>query len=1169
MLRRKQRDSSESVGTPECQNGAVVEWQRRPAAGLTNSAGKALPPWARVESVDRLVYGRRVFSSPFLRVASLARSLALASVGSLMAAEAPLVINEIHHSPVPRQEWSEFVELHNRSGAAVPLAGWRLAGGVDYTFAGGATLPAGGFVVIAQNPARVRLRYAATNVVGPWVGTLSSENDRLRLFNPGNQEVQVVDFGRSFPWPTVGGVTDASLELLNPALDNSLGGHWRPSSAAPTPGRRNSVQIVNAPPALSKAGHSPQVPHAGEPVVLTVRAEDPDGVASVEVEYQIVEPGSFIQSNDPTYATQWTRVTMVPVNTQDYQVTLPAEVQQHRRMVRYRFIAKDTLGAVVRAPLPDDTCPNFAYFVYNGVPAWTGAVRPGVAGVLGQPFTVPAEEMNRLPTFHLIARESEVLVATGWAPGKPNNQYRGDDYLWTGALVYQGTVYDHIHFRMRGGVWRYSMGKNAWKFDFNRGHELAMQDNWGGPFNVTWGKLSLRPDIQQGDYEHRGEQGLFESVGYRLFQLAGTDANNCVHVQLRVVDRAEEAPATNQFNGDLWGKYLAVEEQDGRWLNERGLPDGNIYDMENFFGAPNHLGQDGPVDSSDLSSFLGTYTGANSGSLSESWWRTNLNLPSYFGYQIILQGIHHYDIQDGKNYFYYHNSANGQWSVQPWDLDLTWADTMYRGGNRSGFEPFLTPVLNGFNWTGNRLPNIRREFRNRVREVRDLLFNPEQAGQVIDEQALLIHGTNLVSFTDADRAQWDYNPVMLNGSITLASKAGTGRFYQKGVGSKTFAGMVQLMKNYVKFRATSTTYSLDTIAREVNIPTTPELQYSGPDGFPSDALRFTSSGFDGVDGFGSVQYRIAEITRLDHPGYEPGKPWHYEIQAVWESPRYTQPTRNISVPGEFLQAGRLYRARVRHWDATGRASHWSAPVEFTAGVGDPTAALRENLELTEILYAPATGGYEFIELHNRNLFRSLNLAGVVLAGGIDYPFPTGMVLPPNGYLVVTRSGSASGLRAYHRLPRTVPVLGPYNRSLSNSGDSIAVLPRAGAAPVFSVTYGARAPWPTSAVDTGRSLVPRPGAPANSSVATDWRASLDPFGSPGRGESDLVLPVAWSEPAVVDGRLQLRLLHSPGQRVRLEASDDLRAWQTVQTGLSPGLAEVPAGEAQRYFRAVAQ
>ena len=50
--------------------------------------------------------------------------------------------------------------------------------------------------------------------------------------------------------------------------------------------------------------------------------------------------------------------------------------------------------------------------------------------------------------------------------------YTGSENAWSGTLVYNGVVYDDIHYRARGGVWRYAMGKNMWKIDFENGHDF-------------------------------------------------------------------------------------------------------------------------------------------------------------------------------------------------------------------------------------------------------------------------------------------------------------------------------------------------------------------------------------------------------------------------------------------------------------------------------------------------------------------------------------------------------------------------------------------------------------------------------------------------------------------------------------------------------------------------
>ena len=46
--------------------------------------------------------------------------------------------------------------------------------------------------------------------------------------------------------------------------------------------------------------------------------------------------------------------------------------------MRYRVSSTDELGASITAPYADDPQPNFAYFVYNGDPDWTGSDEPGV-----------------------------------------------------------------------------------------------------------------------------------------------------------------------------------------------------------------------------------------------------------------------------------------------------------------------------------------------------------------------------------------------------------------------------------------------------------------------------------------------------------------------------------------------------------------------------------------------------------------------------------------------------------------------------------------------------------------------------------------------------------------------------------------------------------------------
>jgi hypothetical protein len=913
----------------------------------------------------------------------------------------------------------------------------------------------------------------------------------------------------------VNGVNTIAIQAHNSALTGSsdfffdarvIGRIGGSGGTGPTPGRINTVFATNAPPQIRQVEHNPEQPTGGQPVVITAKVTDPDGVGSVFLEYQVVTPGNYIERSDAAYtnAANWISVPMndagnggdLVAGDDIFSGVIPSSVQVHRRLIRYRITVADTGGRSVRVPYADDPVPNFAYFVYNGVPGWQGAVQPGVAGSNGVVVNFSSNVMGRLPAFHLIGRSNTVATATWFS------RYTGDAYQWAGTLVYDGKVLDHIRYRARGGVWRYSMCKNMWKFDLNRGHDLEMRDNWGNKYSVPWTKLNLGASIQQGDFNHRGEQGMFESVGFRLFNLAGVAAPHTTFCTFRIIDDGAEAAPNTQYEGDFWGVYLAIEQENGRFLEEHGLPDGNLYKMEGGTGELNNVGPNGPTDKSDLTYLQANYTGAT-----EQWWRTNWNLPSHYSYQAIVQGIHHYDIADGKNYFFYRNPEIRQWETCTWDLDLTWANNMYRGGQTGGDEPLKSRLLDNFNNPG-RLPAVNTEFRNRVREVRDLLWNEDQAYALIDEYAALLRGpTNGPTILDADRSMWDYNPKMLSSTYTdqPTAKAGQGRFYQWPNQApnpanlpRTFAGGIQLMKSYVDYRATNTTFSLDTMAADPNRPNRPTINYTGPSGFPLNQLTFRSSAYSGSNPFKSMRWRVGEVSA------KPGESRKYEIETVWDSGPITTFNPDILIPANVLRVGSRYRVRVLHTDITGRNSNWSLPIEFTCGDPANEADLLNYLRITEVMFNPPAGGYEYVELFNISSTVSLNLAGVRFTQGIDYIFPNGIVLPPFSYLVVVGTSDLAGFRSYYGLDASVIVVGPYSGNLNNAGEQLVLRTSTGGRDIVNFNYSDGRGWPTVADGGGHAMVFLDSAlsaqgSGSAEYAGNWRPSTYLRGSPGRAD----------------------------------------------------------------------
>ncbi|MCZ6792144.1 MAG: lamin tail domain-containing protein [Planctomycetota bacterium] len=1210
---------------------------------------------------------------------------ALVALASTTAPRAgPVVINEIHHAPSERTVPEEFVELYNNSDQPVDVGGWFFSQGIDFRFPPGTVIGPRDYLVVAQDPGVLVGIYGNVPVVGPFTGRLDNDGERVVLRNRFGGREDQVDYGRGFPWPTVGGPAGHSMSLVNPDLDNDLGGSWRASSpgsadsstlipaggswrylkgtaeasapagawreagfddsgwsvgrtsigygegfirteladmrgnyssvflrktfeltsleaigslvleaqfddgfnawingvhvassnvagaemaynstarraienldfqtfsllrpqdvlvqgtnslaiqlhnaslggssdafldarllrssgggSGPTPGGPNSVFSDNVPPHLRQVNHAPSRPTSNELVLVTVKATDPDGVASVDLEYQIVEPGSYIEVDDPQYLTAWTPLEMNDAGVNGdrmadddiYSVLLPRTVQRHRRLVRYRISAIDGAGLSLRVPYADDPEPNFAYFVYDGVPAWSGAIQPGSSNTTRRRVVEYSSEiMSSVPVYHLITKRASTEDCTWFS------RYGGSDYRWRGTLVYDGEVYDHVRYRARGGVWRYSMGKNMWKFDFLRGHSFQARDDFGRKYATEWDKLNFSAIIQQGNFLHRGEQGLFESAGFKLFNLVGVESPKTHFVTFRIIDEADEFGA-NQYGGDFWGLYLVLEQMDGRFLDEHALPDGNLYKMEGGTGDLNNQGPTGATDKSDLNAFIGAYRTTQS----DQWWREHLDLDRYYSYRSVVEGIHHYDIAGGKNYFYYLDPETDIWSVLPWDLDLAWADNMYGSGD----EPFRSRVLSR--------SSFNRGYQRRIREIRDLLFNPDQTNSMIDELAAVVDdpagGPSLV---DADRAKWDYNPVMVNSSIVNLSKAGHGRYYERSP-TRDFPGMARLMKNYVVSRGSRIDSS---IARDSSIPRRPSVQSVSPPGFPVDQLRFRASDFSDPQGngtFGSMKWRIAEITPPGAPPFDPRSPRLFEIDAAWESEELTSFRSEITIPPGAVNVGGVYRVRVRMTDNTGRTSQWSAPRQFTAG--EPTVPFPQQryLRVTEIMYNPLDGSdREFIEIQNIGA-DSLDLRPVSLTNGVQFRFDEGDVpsLAPGEFVLVVKNRAV--FEASHDTTG-MNIAGEYTGRLSDGGERV-TLTFGGNLTILDFAYDDA--WYPLTDGGGPSLVVVD--PLEVPLAWrdrgNWRESDDPGGSPGSDEGSGPPPGGFQRPvdANQDGLLDL-------------------------------------------------
>jgi hypothetical protein len=146
-----------------------------------------------------------------------------------------VVINEIMFHPISGVNDDEYIELHNRGTNASDISHWRFVNGIDYVFPTGTFIPAGGYVVVAENRTRMISYYpqlSETNTFGDYGGQLSDRGERVALAKPDNPALPLQDFvivdevtynDGWGEWTDGGG---SSLELVDPRSDNRWAMNW-------------------------------------------------------------------------------------------------------------------------------------------------------------------------------------------------------------------------------------------------------------------------------------------------------------------------------------------------------------------------------------------------------------------------------------------------------------------------------------------------------------------------------------------------------------------------------------------------------------------------------------------------------------------------------------------------------------------------------------------------------------------------------------------------------------------------------------------------------------------------------------------------------------------------------------------------------------------------------
>jgi hypothetical protein len=145
-----------------------------------------------------------------------------------------LSLRKITSAGTPDSPYSErdeeWIELYNKSAAAVDLGAWNLDGGVTYDFPVGTLLGAGEYLIVAKDSAALALKFPSATVIGNYSGRLGNGGDRISLEDAVGNPADEATYFDSGKWHAKADGGGSSLELTDPDSDNRVANAWAPSN---------------------------------------------------------------------------------------------------------------------------------------------------------------------------------------------------------------------------------------------------------------------------------------------------------------------------------------------------------------------------------------------------------------------------------------------------------------------------------------------------------------------------------------------------------------------------------------------------------------------------------------------------------------------------------------------------------------------------------------------------------------------------------------------------------------------------------------------------------------------------------------------------------------------------------------------------------------------------
>ncbi len=567
-------------------------------------------------------------------------------------------------------------------------------------------------------------------------------------------------------------------------------------------------------------------------------------------------------------------------------------------------------------------------------------------------------------------------------------------------------------------------------------------------------------------------------------------------------------PIRVQQNGAFWGVYDMVENGDEDFLKRCGLDsDGAFYKMYNTLdNATDGVEKKTRTyeNNADLQAFI---NGLNTGipiTTRRIYGYDNVDIPALVNSLAVNALINNND-QGHKNYYLYRDT-NGtkEWSLLPWDMDLSVGHTWQSVPNY--FDDDIDSQRSIRNGVTNRLKSfcydadeINRMFARRMRSLMDEVYvagsvppgtEPSPMKTRIDELVNSIDppGANFPTDGDLDLLRWGFwtdnsgNSISGAGQDAATHPHGVRMQAARLIDSNPIPPYPGSANN--PDQGSNTTFPflqgrrafLYGPANRTGAVSMPPAQPPVPTGLSISDVDFNPASGNVDEEFIVIKNSSADY--VDVSGWTLSGEVDFTFYGGTVIPPFTTGVDNIGLlhvarrPDSFRQRAISPKGGEKRLVAgpyNGRLSARGGTIELRNRAGDLVTSLNYTgsptetqnfLRVTELNYAPLgpspaesaalpgvqASDFEFIELLNTGT-SALNLSGAMFDRGLAFTFPSGTSLAGGTRIVLVSNQAAFQLR----YGAGVTISGVYEGRLDNSGEEIRLVDSAGEV-VLDFTY---------------------------------------------------------------------------------------------------------------------